>query len=332
MRVSVVVVAYNAQTTIRETISSLQAQSFKDYEIIVVDNNSHDNTVSIVRELFTTENSECCKLICNSINTGFTGGNITGFKHADGEYIALLNADAEAESTWLQSLVDTMDSQKKIGICASKIINYSSHVIDSAGDGFSRSLQGFKRGEGELEEKYIECEYVFGACAGAALYRKEMLEEIGFFDEDFFLIHEDTDMNFRAQLQGWKIFYVPNAVVHHKVRSSIGHMSDLAIYYSIRNKTFVWIKNIPASILLRYLPQLAIGIIAEFIYFALRHKKISLYFRAKKDVIKMLPGMIKKRTLILKKQRVSNGYLMSIMTPLREKGFIRSKMKKILYG
>ncbi len=332
MRVSVVVVAYNAQTTIRETISSLQGQSFKDYEIIVVDNNSHDNTVSIVRELFTAENRRCCKLICNSINTGFAGGNITGFKHAAGEYIALLNADAEAESNWLRSLINIMDSQEEIGICASRIINYGSHSIDSAGDSFSRSLQGFKRGEGESEEKYIEYEYVFGACAGAALYRKKMLEEIGFFDEDFFLIHEDTDLNFRAQLQGWKISYVPNAVVHHKVRSSIGHMSDLAVYYSIRNRAFVWIKNIPVSVLLRCLPQFAVGVIVEFIYFVLRHRKMGLYFRAKRDVIKMLPGMIKKRTLILKKQQVSNGYLTSIMTPIWEKGFMRSKLKKILYG
>ena len=174
--------------------------------------------------------------------------------------------------------------------------------------------------------------YIFGACACAALYRRKMIEETGFFDEDFFLIHEDTDFNLRAQLAGWKVLYVPEAVVYHKVRSSIGNMSDMAIYYTIRNRDLVRAKDVPAGIFLRCFPQFVMSIIAEFIYFVLKHKKLKLYIHAKKDALAMLPEMMRKRSAIMKRRRVSNGYLFSTMTPLRESGFARSKLKKMLHG
>lgn len=327
MRVSVIVVAYNAEATVREAILSLQQQSYSDCEVVVVDNGSQDNTIPILNDLLPGS-----KIIRCNVNTGFAGGNLEGLRHAGGEYVALLNADAVADPLWLQSLVETMDSQEGSGICASRIISFGSHVIDSAGDGFSSSLQGFKRGEGESPERYGKGEYVFGACACAALYRRKMIEETGFFDEDFFLIHEDTDLNFRAQLAGWKVIYVPEAVVYHKVRSSIGNMSDMAVYYTIRNRDLVRVKNVPAGTFLRCFPQLVISIIAEFIYFVVKYKRLKLYMRAKRDVLRMLPGMMKKRSLILKQRKVTSGYLKGIMTPLRERGFISSKMKKMLYG
>ncbi|HBE44059.1 MAG TPA: hypothetical protein DDW17_01065 [Deltaproteobacteria bacterium] len=225
-----------------------------------------------------------------------------------------------------------MDCNPDAGLCASKILQYNSNIIDSAGDGFSKSLQGFKRGDGESSDKYGKREYVFGACACAALYRRKMLEEIGFFDDDFFLIHEDTDMNLRAQLTGWRVLYVPEAIVYHKVRSSIGYMSDTAIYYTIRNRDLVRIKNISINVLIRCFPEFVIGIFAEFVYFVLKYKKLKLYIYAKKDVIKMLPYMMKKRSLNLKQQKVANSYLINTMTPLWKRDFLKSKLKKILYG
>ena len=152
------------------------------------------------------------------------------------------------DEKWLEELVRQMDRDSRIGVCASKLMVYNSNRIDSAGDGYTRTLKGFKHGEGEESNKFNEQKFVFGACAGAALYRKEMLEQIGFLDEDFFLIHEDTDLNFSAQLAGWKVLYVPTAMVHHKVRSSIGIMSDMAVYYTLRNNEFVRIKNVPFGV------------------------------------------------------------------------------------
>src|SRR5208283_4510582 len=126
-------------------------------------------------------------------------------------------------------------------------------------DGYSTFGHAFKRGEGLSASDYAEREYVFGACAGAALYRREMVEQIGFFDEDFFLIFEDTDINFRAQLSGWKCLYVPEAVVYHRVGGSIKNISELAAYHVVRNDKLVKIKNIPALVLLYEFPCLILG-------------------------------------------------------------------------
>lgn len=105
-----------------------------------------------------------------------------------------------------------------------------------------------------------------------------MIEEVGFLDEDFFLIHEDTDLNFRAHLYGWKVLCVPTAIVHHKVRSSIGHMSDMAVYYTLRNSELVRMKNIPISLCLNCLPEFILGMVTEFLYFAIKHRRMLLYY------------------------------------------------------
>jgi GT2 family glycosyltransferase len=193
-------------------------------------------------------------------------------------------------------------------------------------------LKGFKNGEGEQSIKFNKQRLVFGACAGAALYRREMLEQIGFLDEDFFLIHEDTDLNFRAQLAGWKVLYVPTAIVHHKVRSSIGIMSDMAIYYSLRNNELMRIKSIPFGIFLRCFPELILGAVSEFLYFALKHRRFKLFITAKRDAMKMLPQMWKKRKMIMRTRKVSNGYLLSLMTPIWRRDFIKTKLGKFLHG
>jgi hypothetical protein len=128
------------------------------------------------------------KTIYHEENLGFAGGNNLALKYISQycRYVALLNPDAKADSQWLQKLVTEMENKMEIGVCASKILTYDGKHIDSAGYGFSTSLKGFKRGEGESGRKYTEQEYVFGACAGAALYRRGMLEEIGFFMKTFF--------------------------------------------------------------------------------------------------------------------------------------------------
>jgi GT2 family glycosyltransferase len=272
------------------------------------------------------------KLILHKNNAGFAGGNNRGLEQATGKYIALLNNDAEADKCWLEELVRAMDGNPDIGICASKILNSHSYTIDSAGDGFSTLLKGYKRGEGEDKDLYDKKEYVFSACAGAALYRKKMIDEIGFLDDDFFLIHEDTDFNLRAQLHGWKVLYVPTAIVHHKVRSSIGQMSDAAVYYTLRNSEYVRVKNIPFSVFFRCLPVYILGMITEFFYFAVKYRRPFLYFKAKFDALKLIPAMLRKRKKIMKTKRATYGDLMVLMTPVFEKSFFQNKLRKLLHG
>jgi GT2 family glycosyltransferase len=332
-RASIIVVNYNGRELILDCLKALERQSIKDFEIIIVDNGSLDDSLDeIQRFLEGSSMAPIVKLVPLKRNSGFAVGNLEGLKCTKGEYIVLLNNDIEPDGKWLEELLKAMDSGPEVGICASKLIVYGTDIIDSAGDGFSTFLRGFKRGEGREVSSYNIKEYIFGACAGAALYRRKMIEEIGFLDEDFFLIQEDTDFNFRAQLTGWKVMYVPTAVVYHKVRSSIGKMSDIAVYYTLRNSEFVRIKNVPLWVFVRCLPEFLTGIMAEFIYFAIKHKHFRLYLKAKIDAIRMLPRMLKKRAMIMKSRKVSNKYLLSIMTPVWQKEFLRTKIKKFLYG
>jgi GT2 family glycosyltransferase len=328
--VSIIIVNWNGERLLPDLFNSLKKQRYKDFDIVFVDNASSDNSNAFVERL--SQNFPCnIHIVGLSENRGFTGGNIEGLKYCSGKYVVLLNNDTVTDENWLYELVSAIDSHPGVGVCASKLVAYGTDVIDSAGDGYATtSLKGFKRGEGEDSRKFTQQEYIFGACGGAAMYRREILNDIGFLDEDFFLIHEDTDLNFRAQLAGWKVLYVPTAVVYHKVRSSIGYMSDKAIYYTLRNSEFVRIKNVPLCIFLRCLPEFIVGMITEFIYFAIKHKKFGLYLKSKFDVIKMLPVMLKKRRDIMKKKRVGNKYLYSIMTSVWEKEFMRKKVKKLL--
>jgi hypothetical protein len=329
--VSVIVITFNSSSTIKDCLASLGEQSRKDFEVILVDNNSYDNTSEVVESLQPVLDFPL-KTFHLDRNLGFAGGNNFALKQAAGGYIALLNPDAIAGNFWLEELIRAMDSHSEVGICASKIIDDKINVIDSAGDIYTPVFKGFKRGEGENSKRFSEQEYIFGACAGAALYRRKMIEEVGFLDEDFFLIHEDTDLNFRAQLSGWKVFYVPAAIVHHKVRSTIGPMSHAAIYYSLRNSELVRIKNIPFRVLLRCAPDVLIGALAEFVYFAIKHKQVKLYLKAKLDAFRLFPKMLRKRTVIRKNKKISNRDLLNLLTPIWRKDFILAKLKKLLYA
>lgn len=328
--VSAFVITFNNSLTIKDCLLSLNNQTFKDFELILVDNNSKDNTKEVIESIKPLLNYTV-KAFYLDRNLGFAGGNNFALQYASGKYIALLNPDAIADNFWLEELVNSVESDPMVGICASKMLVYGSDIIDTAGHQFSHLLKGFKRGEGERGFLYNRKEYVFGACGGAVLYRRKMINEIGFLDEDFFLLHEDVDLDFRAQLYGWKVLYVPTALVSHKVRSSIVHMSDNAVYYTLRNVEFVKIKNVPLGIFLRYLPQFIIGMLTEFIYFALKHRRFGLYLKAKMNVLEMLPKMLKKRAVIMKNRNVTNGYLFSIMTPAWQKDFLKTKIKKFIY-
>jgi len=332
-RVSVIIVNYNGLGLIRDCLKALELQRFKNFKVVMVDNGSQDGSLLDIRR-FLEESpiGSSVKLVPFERNLGFAEGNVEGLKHADGDYIALLNNDAAPDKNWLGELVMAMDSDLNVGICASKLIIYESDIIDSAGDGFSTSLKGFKRGEGEASSLFNRVEYVFGACAGAAIYRRKMIEEISFLDEDFFLIHEDTDFNFRAQLYGWKVLYVPTAMVQHKVRSSIGHMSDTEVYYALRNSELVRIKNVPLALFISCFPEFIMGMVTEFIYFAIKHKRLTSYFKAKIDAIRMLRAMLKKRKMNLPGAKVNTERLRELMTPVFERNYLRKRLKKFFFG
>jgi GT2 family glycosyltransferase len=219
-----------------------------------------------------------------------------------------------------------------IGICASKILLDNTERIDSAGSGLSTAAVGFNRGLGKNADLFNTPQLVFGACGAAVLYRRKMLDEIGFLDDDFFLYDEDTDLNFRAQLAGWKCIYVPDAVVHHVSNATAVRLSDTHVYYHTRNLEFVWLKNMPCGLMLRFAHHKVIQEIGAFCYLCLRHGKWRPYFRAKRDALRMLPAMWEKRKEIQRRRRVSNAYLRSMMTSLFSTELIRQKIRQFIGG
>lgn len=327
LKVSIIVVNWNGERFLKDCLQSLSRQTYAQREIILVDNGSTDSSIRFVNESF-----PAVKIIQLSENRGFAGGNAEGLKVCQGEFIALVNNDTRVHDMWLENLMQPMVEGPKIGICAPKIIIDGPGKINSAGDGLTTAGVGFNRGLWSDRVLYNCREPIFGGCGAAVLYRRKMVEEIGFLDEDFFLYDEDTDLNFRAQLVGWKCVYVPDAVVHHKGNATAGRLSDLHVYHHTRNLEFVWVKNMPTALMLRFAHHKLVQEIGSFCYLCLRHMRWAPFFSGKRDALKMLPIMLKKRREIQERRRVSNRYIKGLLTPIFSWEMVRQKIRQFIWG
>ena len=305
--VSIVIVNWNGIKFIRECLDGLRAQTRRDFSIIMVDNASQDGSLEFVQENFPE-----VKLLVQSENTGFSAANNIALKTVRTEYVALLNNDTVPHPEWLQSLVNALEKDPEAGFCASKMLFYDNpEVIDRAGDSYTTAATALLRGRGESSEKFSSQEYVFGACAGAALYRTKMLDEIGLFDEDFFLVYEDVDLSFRAQLRGYKCLYVPDAIVYHHAGSSIGDDTPVSVYYSHRNLEWVYIRNMPGSLVIKTLLPHLIYVFAAFVFFILKGRALD-FIKAKWHALKGLRRALAKRRQVQKNKTVNDDYIWSL--------------------
>jgi GT2 family glycosyltransferase len=326
-KISIIIVNWNGEKYLRVCLSSLLFQTYANREIIFVDNGSTDGSVRYVKEQFPAVN-----VIELRENAGFTGGNTAGVKVANGEYFALVNNDTRIHERWLENLIQPMLADRNVGICASKILFESDGSFDSAGAGITTAAVGFNQGLIQGAEGFDSPNRVFGACGAAVLYRRRMVEEVGFLDEDFFLYDEDADLSFRAQHAGWKCVYVADAIVYHKANATAGRLSDTHVYYHTRNLEFVWVKNMPLALMLRFAHEKLLQEIGSFCYLCLRHGKWLPYLRAKRDALRMLPGMWQKRRVIQARRRVSNAYVRTLMTSMFTWDFVRQKIRQFITG
>ena len=327
MTVSIIVINWNGIHYLKPCLEALRRQTCHDCEVILVDNASSDDSVPFIQEAYPE-----VKIVRLEQNKGFAGGNIEGMRVAKGDFIALINNDCRADEGWLENLLGPMLDNSQIGICASKLIVESTRKIDSAGDCVTTAGVGVKRGLHADAALYRVPEFVFGASAAAALYRRTMLDEIGFLDQDFFLNDEDTDLNFRAQLAGWKCLYVPSAVAYHKVNGTIGTLSDVAVYYHTRNLEFVWIKNMPAWFMFRFAHHKLLQELGAFCYLCLRHGKWKPYLCGKIDAIRMTPMMLRKRRATQQRKIIHDWSLKEILMSVFSRELIRQKIFQLLRG
>ncbi len=241
---SVIVLNWNGEAWLAECVDSLLAQTYPRVEVIVVDNASSDRSVGLLRDRY----GEKVRVMVNDTNLGFAAGNNVGIEASRGMYVLLINNDAVADARWVASLVREAETDNRIGMCASKILTYDDpDRIDSVGLLLSRD--GLGRGRGRLQRddgRFNRPDDVLVPSGCAALYRRAMLDQIGLFDEAFFMYCEDLDLGLRGRLAGWRCRFVPDAVVRHRYSASAGRYSLKKVFLVERNRVWVMVKSFPA--------------------------------------------------------------------------------------
>ena len=238
--VSVIVVNWNGRELLRDCLESLARQDFDDFELILVDNGSEDGSLKFVASVL--DQFKVKTIIENGINKGFAEANNIGIVFSSGKYIALLNNDAVADPFWLRQLVECAEFYPQVGMFASKIIRPDGR-LDSSGCTIYPDGIGVCRGRGK-DHRTFDREHTVAFPSGcAALYRRDMLDQIGLFDERFFAYCEDTDLGLRAQRAGWTCLYVPSAVVTHRYSQTLGAYSLKKLFLVERNRIWVILKN-----------------------------------------------------------------------------------------
>jgi GT2 family glycosyltransferase len=360
--VSVIIANWNGRHLLAECLDSLKRQTFRDFEVIVVDNGSADGSVDFLREKY----SGFAVVLPQEKNLGFGVANNIGIRLARGKYVALLNNDAVADERWLEELVKAAEADEKrraashlpqnkqnvrlklegledraygggmpgweattpvrggehrpVGMFASKILNYANReAIDNIGHLFYPD--GLNRGHARLEKddgRYDTPAEALFPSGCAALYRKEMFDSIGLFDEDFFAYGDDTDIGVRGRIAGWGCWYVPTAVAYHKYSMTAGEYSPLKAFLVERNRVFVALKCLPLSMLLLSpwytLKRLVLqaygalsgrGAAGEFTKGRGAFSLVWLLIKAYLSALKRLPKMLKRRSAVWKNAKLS---------------------------
>jgi GT2 family glycosyltransferase len=309
----VIVVNWNRSGLLQSCLRSLFAQDGLHPEVIVVDNGSNDGSADMVATEFPQ-----AVLIRNSVNRGFCGANNQGIGAARGEFIALLNNDAEAEPRWLWELSQVFEGRPEVGMAASKILVYSDpRRIDKVGHLIWPDGQNRGRGTGAWDQgQFDQQEEVLWPDGCAAMYRKAMLDEIGGFDEDFFAYADDAELGLRARIAGWICIYNPRAVVRHHRGSTLGVASLGRLTLIERNRVLLAAKLFPWSLLwlngYYYARRLLAGMMAGdrgetalFPGMAGKWRLARAMVAGDFDALRLLPKMLRKRSEIERLRRLS---------------------------
>lgn len=316
MRVSIIIVNWNGRQFLPDCLNSLERQDFSPFETILVDNGSTDDSVTYVET-----NHPWVTVVRLGQNSGFAAGNNTGLNHARGEYIVTLNNDTEADPGWLAELVAVADGHPGAGMVASRICAFDDRDrIDSLGvgicqDGMARGAFRHRRFS-TLHPERVEEILLPSACV--ALYRRAMLAETGFFDEDFFAYCEDTDLGLRGRLAGWGALLARDAVVWHKYSGTAGSFSPLKLYLVERNHYWAVLKTFPLPLLLlvplftlaRFAVQARMvlsgrGAGGEFLGSGSRLDCIAAILRGMRDALRGMGAVLAKRRRVMRTRKLS---------------------------
>jgi hypothetical protein len=289
--VSVIILTWNGRAYLKDCLDSLAGQTFRDFETIVVDNGSSDGSAELVRAGY-----PWVRLLELPENLGFAEGNNRGLELARGACIVTLNNDTVADPGFLAHLVKAAELRPDAGMVAALLLNfYAPGRIDAAGIAPGFDGLGYCLGHGEpAGSPWDEQREVFGPSAGAALYRRKMIDEVGFFDAAFFAYSEDFDLAWRGQLAGWRCVTAPCAVVRHVHSATSGTTSPFTIYHIHRNKWYVLLMDWPARLLARHAIRILLADLAAF-GLAVLMGRGGAAVRARYAVCSALPQLLGKR-------------------------------------
>jgi GT2 family glycosyltransferase len=315
-KVSVLIVNWNGREFLPECLDSLRNQTYEDFETIVVDNGSCDGSQELLQESY-----PWVRLVQLDTNTGFATGNNAGLAAASSlAYIVTLNNDTRVDRTWLAELTSVADEDHLVGMVASRICAWDDQdLIDSLG--VAICADGMSRGNRRLARftslSVAKREDILLPSACAALYRIKMIEEIGFFDDDFFAYCEDTDLGLRGRLAGWLAVLARDAIVNHRYSRSSGVFSPLKLYLVERNHFWVALKCFPVAMLLalpfwtlaRYLVQARLVLGGQGAGAQCRNSSFAKLIKAVLlgiiDMLRGLPSILRKRRAIESSRRLS---------------------------
>lgn len=308
---SVIIPNYNGLKYLKNCLNSLEKVKSNNLNIIIIDNGSDDDSLEFLSgkwksKFRSTTNSKSTsrsksdssdedkipsnikyKIIYNKENIGFANAVNQGIKASSTEYVFLLNNDTEIEENTIKNLIKTIEKDENIFSVSSKMIQYNDlDLIDDAGDEYTILGWTKKVGEGKPSNLYTEEREIFSSCAGAALYKKSLFEKIGYFDGNFFAYMEDVDIAYRANIEGYKNIYCPEAIVYHVGSGSSGsRYNEFKIKLAARNNIWVILKNMPIIQIILNIGFLALGFFIKYLFF-LKKGHGSVYLDGLKEGIK----------------------------------------------
>ncbi len=301
-KVSAIIVNWNGKEFLAEAIGSLLKQDYSDLEILVSDNGSEDGSVEYLRETFPT-----VRIVENKANLGFGTALNRAMEHATGDYFLFLNNDLSLKEDCVRHLAQLLYSDNNIGATVPKILFYEKpDKINSFGVGVNYTGMAYpKLVNFPDSDEFREHET---ACGGIFMMKREAYEDVGGFEEDFFLYHEDHDLSWRMRLRGWKIMVTPKAVLYHHYHFNKGVRK---FYHSERNRLYMLIKNYRGRTLLLVIPALILIEAVEWVH-AIWKRWFILKLRSYVEITFLLPQILIKSRKLQRRRKIDDRQITSL--------------------
>ena len=321
----IVIPNWNGKSMLEHCLLSLRRQTYSGFRVIVVDNGSSDGSIELLENSF----PEVERIQLHS-NTGFSVAVNKGIESSTSPWLLLLNNDIEVAEDCLEKLRLAIEQYPQFQMFALKMMSFHQRTsIDGAGDAVLRGGVGYRLGTMEEDgQKYQIDQETFGACAGAALYHRNVFAKVGLFDDVFFAYLEDVDLNMRTRRHGLRCMYIAGAVVYHVGSASSGSkINRITVRLSTRNNIFVLVKNYPLQLVLQFLPAIFIYQLAWMIFCG-KKGMLAPYVTGLYEAARMLPQLFKKRRALQHKGDLISVDSFANMIKAAEKQAVTSIMSR----